>query len=172
MADERTLGIIPDARHEPARAPAPEWLFGGPPRTEERPGWFHDPRLRYDLVITDRRLIVMPVVGSTPDRREVNLEAAPPAEVVARTPGCRSVWPTDVTELIVDRQPLAIGEYSSDWAVDLVLRSPIGAETRFRAVNFPRTAEQVVGLFAPAFEGRVRRARVVRHGLFRRATRE
>lgn len=171
MADEQTLGVIPDARHEPARAPAPEWLFGGPPGPKERPGWFHDPRLRYDLVITDRRLIVMPVVGSTP-RGEARVDGAPPAEVVARTPGCRSVWPTDVTEVVVDRLPLAIGEYSSDWAVDLVLRSPIGAETRFRAVNFPRKAEQVVGLLEPAFEGRVRKARVVRHGLFRRATRE
>jgi len=172
MADEQTLGIIPGARHEPARAPAPEWLFGGPPRPEERPGWFHDPRLRYDLVITDRRLIVMPVMGDTRRQREVELEAAPPAEIVARTPGSRSVWPTDVTEVIVDRLPIAVGEYSSDWALDLVLRSPIGAETRFRAINVPRTAEQVVGLLQPAFEGRVRKARIVRHGLFRRATRE
>lgn len=74
--------------------------------------------------------------------------------------------------MVVDRLPVAVGEYSSDWALDVVLRSPIGAETRLRAINVPRTADQVVALVEPTFEGRVRRAQIVRHGLFRRATRE
>jgi len=172
MDEERILGAIPDAHHEPARPPAPDWLFGGPPRPEERGGLFHGPRLRYDLLITDRRLIVVPVTGGAPREREAGYGAATTADLITGTPGCNSVGPADVTDVVVDQLLVNVGEYASDTATDVVLRSPAGGETRFRALNVERRVEDVVALLAPAFGPKVRRARIVRHGLLRRATRE
>ena len=170
--DERILGVVADGRHEPARAPAPDWLFGGPPRPDERAGWFHDPATRYDLVITDRRLLVVPVSGGAAREREAGYEPEGGVDRAAAVPGCRVVGAADVAEVVVDRLLISAGEYSSDAATDVVLRTALGAETRFRAIDDRRTADEVVGLLRPAFGERVRRARVVRHGLFRRATRE
>jgi hypothetical protein len=169
--DERILGVIPDARHESPRAPAPDWLFGGPPRPDEQPGWFHDAKVRYDLVVTDRRLVVVPVTGGAAREREAGYLARSADELVAGT-GYRSIGPADVAEIVVDRQLVNVGEYSSDAATDVMLRSPLGPETRFRAINDRRTADDIVKLLQLVFGERARRARVVRHGLFRRPTRE
>jgi hypothetical protein len=170
--DERVLGIVADARHEPARSPSPDWLFGGGPRPDEREGWFHGPKVRYDLVMTDRRLIVVPATGGSVDDRRTADAALSPAELTAGSPDSRSIGPDEVAEVVVDRLPVSVGEYSSEWGTDVVLRTPLGAETRFRAIDDRRTADEVVELLRPAFGERVRRARVVRRGLFRRATRE
>jgi hypothetical protein len=170
--NERILGILPDARHEPARAPAPDWLFGGPPQPDEREGWFHGPKTRFDLVMTDRRLVAVAAGGGSVREREASYAAHGAADLAAIVPGCRSIGPADVAEIVVDRLPVSAGEYSSDWGTDVVLRTPLGAETRFRAIDDRRTVDEVIEMLRPAFGERVRRAKVVRHGLFRRATRE
>ncbi len=172
MDDERILWTIPDAVHEGAREPAPDWLFGGPPRSDERSGLLHGPRQRYELALTDRRLIVVPVNRGMPRDDDAAHGASTPAGLLAMTPGCRSVGRDDVAEVVVDQLPVNVGEYSSDIATDIVLRSPAGAETRFRALNVRRRADDLVALLEQAFGPKVRRARIVRHGLFRRATRE
>ena len=172
MDDERILAVLPDAVHQAAPPPAPDWLFGGPPRPEERHGLIHDARLRYDLVVSDRRLIVVPVTEGKPRDREAGYRVAAPATIVATVPGCRSVWPADVGEVVIDRLLVAASDYASDWGTDVILRSALGGQTRFRAINVPLTADEVVRLLEPAFGEHVRRARTVRHGLLRRATRE
>ena len=190
MGDETILDVITDVRR--AEPEPGEGILGGPLVPAERPGLFRHAKVGFDLLVTDRRLVAVRVTEEVrpqpgekaPQRgekaprpasargRQARYVGADPALLIAAAPGSFVIGPSDVAEIIVDQTIENVGEYSSDAVLHVTVRSPAGSAVRFQAVNSGRRPDDVVGLLAKPFGDRVRRARVVRHGLFRRATRE
>lgn len=197
MSDETILDVIADVRR--AEPVSGEGVLGGPLIPAERPGVFHGAKVGFDLLVTDRRLVALRVTEEVRRRpgkgasrpgeeaprpgkeapqpgsargRQARYVGADPALLVAAAPGSFVIGTSDVAEIIVDHTIENVGEYSSDAVLHVTVRSPAGSAVRFQAVNSGRRPDDVVALLAKPFGNRVRRAKVVRHGLLRRATRE